>query len=76
MITSFGMVIPKFAFQVRVKLGFSEDSREKIEIESENESMAGDFGRPMIKRNWWQGSREAEPRARMVFYPLVTVQFF
>lgn len=41
--TSSGTVAPKFAFQVRVKLGFAGDSREKTEIESDNESIAGDF---------------------------------
>lgn len=75
-ITSFGTVIPKFAFQVRVKLGFAGGSREKIEIESENESIAGDFGRSMIKRNWWQGLRQAELRAGMAFYPVDAVQCF
>lgn len=75
-ITSFGTVIPKFAFQVRVKLGFTGDSREKIETESENESIASDFGRSMLKRNWWQGSRQAEPRAGLAFYPIDTVQCF
>lgn len=44
-VTSFGTVISKFAFQVRVKLGFAGDSREKIELESENESIAGDSRR-------------------------------
>lgn len=73
-IKSSSTVVPKFAFQVRVKLGFSGDSREKIEIESDNESIAGDFERYVINRNWWQGSREAEPGAGMAFYPTDTAQ--
>lgn len=75
-ITSFGTAIPKFAFQVRDKLGFVGDSKQKIEIECQNESIAGDFGRPVIKKNWWQGSREAGLRAGMVFYPVDTVLCF
>lgn len=49
-ITSFGTMIPKFAFQVRGKLGFAGDTKQKIEIECQNENIAGDFDRPVIKK--------------------------
>lgn len=61
-ITSFGTVMHKWS-----QIGIEGESEWKTGILPENERVVGYFGRSIIKRNRWQGSREAEPRAGMVF---------